>query len=139
MSFVEIAPVIAAVAAVSFGVFRAITRGAASPRGWWWAAGVSALFLVFSVVAAAREGATGFWTEYVRNSWGNQIWFDLLIAATSVPDRAAGSPGRDHSVALGARQPSPRAGSDSWLSSPRCSAAKARSPPDRQYRGALAP
>ena len=82
MSFVELAPVVAAVAAVSFGVFRAVTRRAASPRGWWWAAGVSALFLVFSVVAAAREGATGFWTEHVRSLWGNQIWFDLLIAAS---------------------------------------------------------
>lgn len=22
----------------------------------------------------------GFWTEHTRNLWGNQIWFDLLLA-----------------------------------------------------------
>lgn len=26
------------------------------------------------------EGPIGFWTEHTRNKWGNQIWFDLLLA-----------------------------------------------------------
>lgn len=29
-----------------------------------------------------REGALGFWPEHVRNLWGNQIFADLVLAAT---------------------------------------------------------
>lgn len=28
----------------------------------------------------AFAGPFGFWPEHVRNAWGNQIWFDLLLS-----------------------------------------------------------
>ncbi|MBY8964594.1 hypothetical protein KHP57_02660 [Algiphilus sp. NNCM1] len=37
-------------------------------------------FLVFTVVAVAFEGPFGFWKDHVASFWGNQIWFDLLLA-----------------------------------------------------------
>lgn len=48
---------------------------------WRLPAIASLLFLAFSVHAITAEGFLGFWTEHVRNAWGNQIWFDLLLAA----------------------------------------------------------
>ncbi|MBN8493806.1 MAG: hypothetical protein J0M00_20545, partial [Burkholderiales bacterium] len=42
---------------------------------------LSLLFLAFSLWAVWREGPVGFWAEHTRNLWGQQIWFDLLLAA----------------------------------------------------------
>lgn len=50
-------------------------------RRWMAPAALSAAFAIYSTVAALREGPTGFWPEHTRNLWGNQIWFDLLLAA----------------------------------------------------------
>jgi hypothetical protein len=57
------------------------TGGAARPRRWLLPAGLSVVFAAFSVIAVVREGPVGFWVEHTRNLWGNQIWFDLLLAA----------------------------------------------------------
>ena len=57
------------------------TRPTATAAGWRAPATLSLLFLGWSVFAAVTEGPTGFWPEHVRNAWGNQIWFDLLLAA----------------------------------------------------------
>lgn len=56
-----------------------------TPRALAWAlpATLSVLFLLFSVVAATTEGPFAFWVEHTRNLWGNQIWFDLLLAAAT--------------------------------------------------------
>jgi hypothetical protein len=47
---------------------------------WWWPALASALFATFSVATVVSEGLFGFWAEHTRHLWGNQIWFDLLLA-----------------------------------------------------------
>lgn len=47
---------------------------------WRAPAALSILFALWTAYAVASAGLTGFWTEHVRNAWGNQIWFDLLIA-----------------------------------------------------------
>lgn len=51
------------------------------PTGWMAPAALSAAFAIYSTMTAVREGPTGFWPEHTRNLWGNQIWFDLLLAA----------------------------------------------------------
>jgi hypothetical protein len=63
-------------------LFLAVTlrEGHAASRGWLGPAAVSALFLVWSVYAVAAEGPLGFWPNHTANAWGNQVWFDLLIA-----------------------------------------------------------
>lgn len=47
---------------------------------WIFPAFLSVLFLTFSVYAIASGGLLGFWTEHIRNFWGNQIWLDLLLS-----------------------------------------------------------
>ena len=47
---------------------------------WMIPAGVSLLFLAWSLYTVAVEGPLGFWPNHTQNAWGNQVWFDLLIA-----------------------------------------------------------
>jgi hypothetical protein len=61
----------------------AVPAGALAPhRSWFWLGPglLSVVFMLFSLAAVLHEGPLGFWTEHVRNLWGNQIWFDLLLA-----------------------------------------------------------
>ncbi|MHA7833739.1 MAG: hypothetical protein ACX94A_04560 [Algiphilus sp.] len=37
-------------------------------------------FFAFSLVTVAVEGPFGFWADHVAGFWGNQVWFDLLLA-----------------------------------------------------------
>jgi hypothetical protein len=67
--------------ALIFGITQSL-RIAPRPLGWAVGAALAALFFGFSIYAIGAEGLLGFWTEHVRNAWGNQIWFDLLIAAS---------------------------------------------------------
>ncbi|MEM7300784.1 MAG: DUF2834 domain-containing protein [Pseudomonadota bacterium] len=80
MSIVSLAPWVAST--VFFICVWLVTkkRGAYSDRVWMVPATVSVLFLAWSLWAVIAEGPLGFWTEHSRNLWGNQIWFDLLIA-----------------------------------------------------------
>jgi hypothetical protein len=87
------------VAAAAFGLVTGATLFGAAKRGhghaaqgaapavkshptrtWLWPALLSAAFMLFSLTAVVQEGPLGFWPEHVRNLWGNQIWFDLLLA-----------------------------------------------------------
>lgn len=66
---------------VLYGVTQSLR--VASPRSAWAiVAAISAVFFGFSIYAIVTEGLLGFWTEHIRNAWGNQIWFDLLLAAS---------------------------------------------------------
>lgn len=52
------------------------------PAPWQVFAVLGAGFAGWSILAVITEGPLGFWPEHIRNAWGNQIWFDLLLAAT---------------------------------------------------------
>ena len=47
---------------------------------WLVPAVLATLFLGWSLYTVNAEGPFGFWAEHIRNAWGNQIWFDLLLA-----------------------------------------------------------
>lgn len=66
---------------VAFGILRLQPAAGASRGIWLLPAGLSAAFLAFSLLTIAQEGVLGFWSEHTRSLWGNQIWFDLLLAA----------------------------------------------------------
>lgn len=81
MTLVTVLPWIAGFGLV-VGLAALTARDGALPReAWRVPAGLSLLFLLWSLAAAIVEGPLGFWPEHVRNMWGNQIWFDLLLAA----------------------------------------------------------
>lgn len=83
MALTDLLPVLAALAAAGFMLHRATTDGAPRRNGWMAPAALALAFLGWSLAAAAIEGPFGFWPEHVRNLWGNQIWFDLLLAVAT--------------------------------------------------------
>jgi len=50
-------------------------------HAWLVPAVLSAVFAVWSAYTVTIEGPTGFWPVHTANAWGNQVWFDLLLAA----------------------------------------------------------
>lgn len=80
MTTPELLPWLAGGGFAAFAITVMFRRGHTAPQAWLFPTGLAALFLVFSLGAVITEGPTGFWTEHTRNMWGNQIWFDLLLA-----------------------------------------------------------
>jgi len=81
MTDVQLVP---AAAGFLFLIFLVRSLGPERPaqHAWVLPAAASALFSLFSARAIAAEGPLGFWVEHTRNQWGNQIWLDLLLAAS---------------------------------------------------------
>jgi len=71
---------------ISAGLFILVTVTILSkntppkPSAWHFPALVCFIFTAFSLWTIAAEGPLGFWPNHIQNLWGNQVWFDLLIA-----------------------------------------------------------
>lgn len=75
----EILPAFAAFVYVASGVL--LTGSSRPPRAaWWLPALLAAIFFGWSLWTIGQQGVAAVWTEHTRNAWGNQIWFDLLMA-----------------------------------------------------------
>lgn len=80
MLITDIAPILAALLLTLF-MLIVMARKDGTARGIWRLPALFCLlFFGWSMWAVFAEGPLGFWTEHVRNLWGNQIWFDLLLA-----------------------------------------------------------
>ena len=80
-SLYQTLPAVALVGFLAAGVIILFRRGETTMRGGWIApAALALLFLGWSSFTVLREGPLGFWPEHVRDAWGNQIWFDLLLS-----------------------------------------------------------
>jgi len=55
-------------------------KGGPGQSAWMFPAALCLAFTAFSVVTIAKEGLFGFWPNHSETYWGNQVWFDLLIA-----------------------------------------------------------
>lgn len=55
-------------------------KGKSAPQVWMVPGTFAVLFLAWSLFTVAREGPLGFWPNHTANAWGNQVWFDLLLA-----------------------------------------------------------
>jgi hypothetical protein len=77
MTLLQIIPILAAVAALAYVFFT--LSGPLRPV-WPVPALLSAAFLTWTVVTIAREGLMSVWQNHTQNFWGNQVWFDLLLA-----------------------------------------------------------
>lgn len=75
----EILPAIAAVLFGLSGLAMALPVRTGRPT-WLLPALLSGLFLAWSLFTISQQGLAAVWTEHTRNAWGNQIWFDLLMA-----------------------------------------------------------
>lgn len=57
-------------------------RGVPRPGNWLFVILILGLFSAWSFAAVFAEGLLGFWPVHTQSLWGNQVWFDLLIALT---------------------------------------------------------
>ena len=73
-------PIAAVVLFFAFAVATIASNGVPMRRGWLVPAALCLVFLVFSLYTVAVEGPLGFWANHSLNLWGNQVWFDLLLA-----------------------------------------------------------
>ncbi|HMV45660.1 MAG TPA: hypothetical protein PK079_20345 [Leptospiraceae bacterium] len=81
MQITQILPYLAGGFLAIYLIFTIISKEK-SKIGWIFPAFLSLLFFSYSVFTVSQEGPIGFWVEHTRNFWGNQIWFDLLLAAS---------------------------------------------------------
>ncbi len=80
-SLYQTLPVIALAGFVAAGFLVCLRPSAGTaPSAWMLPAGLAAMFLAWSAFTLAGQGLAGVWAEHTRNAWGNQIWFDLLLA-----------------------------------------------------------
>ena len=80
MTILEIAPWIGAAGFLTFTLWQLSGREALKKNTWLLPAGLSALFLIWTLIAVFIEGPLSFWAAHMSDFWGNQIWFDLLFA-----------------------------------------------------------
>ncbi|HSO47544.1 MAG TPA: hypothetical protein VLQ68_06390 [Rhizobiaceae bacterium] len=80
MQMFEIAAFAGAFAFVVYALGLASSSSLAAGT-WRIPAAFSFAFLAFSVYCVAVDGPTGFWPVHSQSAWGNQVWFDLLLAA----------------------------------------------------------
>lgn len=83
MKIVEIFPLITGGLAVIYLLSLATSKGDWGKGGWILPAVLCIALILWSLSAASQEGPFGFWQEHIRNLWANQIWFDLLLAAST--------------------------------------------------------
>ena len=79
-SLYAVLPIVAVL--LFIGVTLILAAGSSSDRrGSWLApAAFAAAFLGWSLYTVAMEGPLGFWPNHTASAWGNQVWFDLLLA-----------------------------------------------------------
>lgn len=80
MTLLELLPIIAVIFFILFTVSLEFKDSINIKTTWLFPAILSVLFLLFSLQAVIFDGIFGFWVEHISSLWGNQIWFDLLLA-----------------------------------------------------------
>ena len=83
MTQIILFPAIAGLVAVVTVLYLATKDDYLKKSLWVVPAFFSILFLALSLQTVFAEGPLGFWPEHTRNLWGNQIWYDLLLAAVA--------------------------------------------------------
>lgn len=80
MTVFEVAALLSAAGLVTYFAYLATAPETPRPGAWRLPALLCVAFLGWSLVAMAVEGVTGFWPVHTQTLWGNQVWFDLLLA-----------------------------------------------------------
>ena len=80
MKLVALLPWLAAIGLLLATLYFTVNTRPPRRHGWLFPALLSALFLAWSIATIMAEGLFGFWANHTSNLWGNQVWFDLLLA-----------------------------------------------------------
>lgn len=80
MQLIELFPILSILGFAGFVIMYTAKGGAIGGLSWRGPAILSLAFLIFSLFPVFIEGPLGFWENHNQDLWGNQVWFDLLIA-----------------------------------------------------------
>lgn len=80
MNQISLLPIFAAVMFIAVGLYNGRSHLNIKKHAWIAPAMLSVVFACLTLQAVITEGPFGFWMEHTRNLWGNQIWYDLLLA-----------------------------------------------------------
>ncbi len=79
-SLYAVLPIVAILLFIGAGLTVAARSRTRRIGSWLLAAALGGLFTAWSLYTVAAEGPLGFWPNHTRSAWGNQVWFDLLLA-----------------------------------------------------------
>lgn len=79
-SLYAVLPIVAALLFIGAGLTLAARINTGRSGTWQVPAALAGLFTAWSLYTVAAEGPFGFWPNHMSNAWGNQMWFDLLLA-----------------------------------------------------------
>ncbi|GAB5448142.1 hypothetical protein [Gymnodinialimonas sp.] len=82
MTLFQILPAIAFALTAIFVLTRVTASAPARPGLWRFPAVLCALFTGWTLYTIVTEGVLLVWVNHSSNAWGNQVWFDLLLAVS---------------------------------------------------------
>lgn len=82
MSLLTLLPILALVPVLVVTLTALIRGKSVFKHAWIIAAVFCVAFTGWSLAAVVAEGPVGFWPVHTQTLWGNQVWFDLLMALT---------------------------------------------------------
>lgn len=82
MTLFQILPAIAFALTAIFVLTRGTAGASVGPGAWRLPATLCGLFSAWTLYTIATEGVLLVWTNHSSNAWGNQVWFDLLLAVS---------------------------------------------------------
>jgi len=82
MTLLTLLPLLALLPVILIALTVLRKNGSAQKQTWMIAAGFCAAFTAWSIASIVKEGPVGFWPVHTQTFWGNQVWFDLLMALT---------------------------------------------------------
>ena len=79
-SLYAVLPIVAVLLFIGAALTLAARPSSELTGSWLVPATFAAAFLAWSLYTIGSEGPLGFWPNHTANAWGNQVWFDLLLA-----------------------------------------------------------
>jgi hypothetical protein len=79
-SLYAVLPIVAILLFIGVTLILAASPATERTGSWLVPAAFAAAFLGWSLFTVGAEGPLGFWANHTANAWGNQVWFDLLLA-----------------------------------------------------------
>lgn len=82
MTLLTLLPLLAVIPVVLIMLVAMKSNGRPPKNTWMIAALFSAALTAWTIPAVIKEGPLGFLSAHSQTFWGNQVWFDLLMALT---------------------------------------------------------
>ena len=84
MTYLTVLPILALMPVLVISLTALLKNDPVHKHAWVIVALFCGLFTTWTIFAVVKEGLIEFWPMLTQDLWGNQVWFDLLMAFTMV-------------------------------------------------------